>query len=105
MFERVVVYRQTLALPCLIVALLGEPASLAQPVEDLAIGRMGVEPILRQFPQPRKSAVVESQLLVAPEDRDRSRQLVERVGMRVYVLLQLRLRRRYVGHIDGAADH
>ena len=65
---------------------------------------MAVQPVFRQAPQLDEGAVVESELLVPAEDRHRGRQLVQRVGMGVDMLLQPRFRRRHVGHVDRGAD-
>ncbi len=104
-FLGLAVERQALTLPRLIVALLRQLARLAQFVEHFAVGRSRVEPFFGQSPQLDKGAIVEAQLLFPIEDGDRRRQLVERVGMRVDMLLQTRLGVRHVGDVDGRADN
>ena len=79
-FRRLVVERQALALPGLIVALLRQFARVAQAVEDFAVGRPPLKPAFRQSPKLREGAIVEAQLLVAIEDGDGGGELVERVG-------------------------
>ena len=60
---------------------------------------MNVEPSLRKAPQPYECAVVEGELALAVEDRDGCGELVERVGMRIDVLLQSGFGIGQIGHV------
>src|SRR5262249_971682 len=68
---------ETVRVPGLIVALLRKFAALTQAVEDFAVARMRVEPRLGQTPKLRVSTVVEAQLCVLAEDRDRRGEAIE----------------------------
>ena len=60
MFARaVLIQRQAAALPGLIVALFGQFAAVAQPVEDFAVAGVLVEEAFGQAPQPHEGLVVE----------------------------------------------
>jgi hypothetical protein len=103
-FFGLAVERETLALPQLIIALLRQLARLAQFVEHFAVGRSRVEPFLGQAPELCEGAIVEAQFLFAIEDRDGRGELVERIGMRIDMLLQRASALETVGHVDGRAD-
>ncbi len=103
LFAGPLIERKPLALPGLIVALLGQFARLAQPIQHFAIRWMFLEPGLRQFPQLHEGTVVEGQLLVWPENRHRRCKLVQCVGMGIDVLLQLCFGRRNIGRIECRA--
>ena len=101
LFDGVRVEREALFLPAREVALLGQAAHFAQPLEDLAVRRMRAEPVFLEVPELGISLVRKLQALVRPEDRDRNRQAMQRLFMRVDVQLQKALRLVDVGDIDG----
>ena len=101
----VLVERQPCALPGRIIALFGQFAPLAQPVENFAVAGMTVEEGFGQAPQLDEGLVVEGQPLVTAEDRHRRLQPVQRIGMGIGMLLQPGFRRRYFGDIHRRPDH
>ena len=63
-----------------VIGLLGDAALAAQPVEDLAVGRVRVEPVGLQRPEGCIGRVVEPEALVGAEDGDRRVELVQGGG-------------------------
>ncbi len=97
--------RQTLTLPALIIALFRQAAEFAQPVEDVAMARLSVEPGLRQLPKRREGGIAPFQPPVGPEHGHGDMQAVEQMGARLHLLLETGLRigngtdvERHAGH-------
>ena len=85
--------------------MLGELPAFPQAIKNLFVGGMRIEPVFGKIPQPRVGAVVESQPTFAVEDRYRSGELVERIGMSVDVLLQPRFGIAHICDVDGRANN
>ena len=86
------------------IALLREQAQLAQPVEDLALRRVRGQPILLQVPEARIFAIAEHETPIGPEDRDRKRELIQRVNITVGIGMQPAAFLGSFREIDGGAD-
>ena len=103
-FRAGLVAGQDLGLPVAVVHHLGQPRQLAQAVEQLAVGRLGGEPVGVELPQRAVGLVEERQPLVGTEDGDAGGHAVERALVGGDVAHQLALRRLQRGHVDGRAD-
>ena len=83
---------------------LRQARQLAQAVEQLAVGRLGGEPVGVELPQLAVGLVEERQPLVGAEDGNAGRHPVERALVGRHVPHQLALRRLQRRHVDGRAD-
>ena len=95
---------ELLLLPGAEIRLLGQPPELPQTIEDFSCARMRIEPRLGKPPQFDIGAVVEGELPVGAENRNRGREPVQCFGMGVQMTLQFRLGFRRRRDIDCAAD-
>ena len=95
---------QDLGLPVAVVHHLRQARQLAQAVEQLAVGRLGGEPVGVELPQRAIGLVEERQALVGAEDGDAGGHPVERALVGRHVAHQLALRRLQRRHVDGRAD-
>jgi hypothetical protein len=91
-------------LPVAPVQLLGKLAIGAQPVEQLAIVRLRFQERQFEAPELYESLVIELQPALAVEDRDRRREMVERLGMAFQRALQFLAYRFGLGNIDRHAS-
>ncbi len=74
-----------------------------KPVENLAVGRLGVEERRLERPHLAVGGVVEGEPLRLVEDRHRGRQAVDHAGIVVFVALHLGFQRRGLGDVIGDA--
>ena len=95
---------QDLGLPVAVVADLGQARQLAQPVEHLAVGRLGGQPVGVEQPQLAIGLVEERQPLIGAEDGHAGGHAVERALVGRHVPHQLALRGLQRRHVDGRAD-
>ena len=92
---------ELLGAPFAVIGLLRDAALVAQPVEDLGIGRVAVEPVGIERPELGISRVVDTQALVGAEDGNRGVELVQGRGMGLDVAVQFLLGLLEHRHVDG----
>ncbi|MCY1217723.1 hypothetical protein D9M72_296480 [compost metagenome] len=90
-------------LPLFPVELLRQLAAGAQPVKHFAIVGLALEEADVEVPQTLEGLVVELQALIAVEDRDGGRQMIERFGMALERPVEFLAHGLDAGYVDGDA--
>src|SRR5690606_5865549 len=91
-------------LPATPFGLLGKFTFAAKPIEEKGVFRLAVEEPRIQTPKLLKCLIVEFELLLGIEGRDRRRQLVERIGMAARHAIELLAQRFDLARVAGNAS-